>query len=102
MSQCHDPAASPLCSLNQVGKGSLIAKAGTWLCHLSPYTACDEPHVFQGKAVTQARHASGAHSCPVWQVQWVDRGPLGGVLLISASADGRMTQWTSNQARNGR
>ena len=50
----------------------------------------------------QERDASGAHSSPLWQVQWVDRGPLGEVLLISASADGHITQWTSNQARNGR
>ena len=56
--------------------------------------------VVQGQAVMQARHASGAHSSPVWQVQWVDRGPLGEELLMSASADGRITQWTTNQARN--
>ena len=54
----------------------------------------------QGQAVMQAKHASGAHSGPVWQVQWVDRGPLGEELLMSASADGRITQWTTNQARN--
>ena len=54
----------------------------------------------QGQAVMQARHALGAHSGPVWQLQWVDRGPLGEELLMSASADGHITQWTTNQARN--
>ena len=46
----------------------------------------------------QSRHAAGAHSRPVWQLEWVDRGAAEGELLVSASADGRITQWTTSQA----
>ena len=46
----------------------------------------------------QAKHAGGAHSSPVWQLEWLDRGTVGEELLMSASADGRISQWTTNQA----
>ena len=47
----------------------------------------------------QSRHAAGAHSGAVWQLEWVDRGSVEGEVLVSASADGRISQWTTSQAR---
>lgn len=52
----------------------------------------------QGPPLMQAKHAGGAHSGPVWQLEWLDRGTVGEELLMSASADGRISQWTTSQA----
>lgn len=52
----------------------------------------------QGPPLMQARHAGGAHGAPVWQLQWIDRGLGGEEMLMSASADGRISQWTTSQA----
>ena len=46
----------------------------------------------------RSRHAAGAHSGAVWQLEWVDRGNVEGEVLMSASADGRISQWTTSQA----
>ena len=46
----------------------------------------------------QSRHAAGAHSAPVWQLEWLDRGNTEEEVLVSASADGRISQWTTSQA----
>ena len=42
--------------------------------------------------------SQGKHSSPVWQVRWVDRDQGSGEerdeILISISADGRVTKWS--------
>lgn len=45
----------------------------------------------------QSKHATGAHTGPVWQLEWLDRGSVEGEVLVSASADGRVSQWTTSQ-----
>ncbi len=46
----------------------------------------------------QTWHSSGAHSDPVWQLQWVDRGAEAEEVLVSVSTDGRVCQWSTSQA----
>lgn len=40
----------------------------------------------------------GKHTSPVWQLQWVSRDQGGGderdEILVSVSADGRVTKWS--------
>lgn len=46
----------------------------------------------------QTSHSSGAHSDPVWQLRWVDRGAEAEEVLVSVSTDGRVCQWSTSQA----
>lgn len=50
------------------------------------------------KCVTCFRDSIGKHSSPVWQLKWIERdkgsGEEKGEVLISTSADGRVTQWS--------
>ncbi|GBG68748.1 hypothetical protein CBR_g3290 [Chara braunii] len=45
-------------------------------------------------AIVETGHVSGKHSDPVWKVKWVDRGAERGEVLVSASTDGRITEWS--------
>lgn len=46
----------------------------------------------------QTYHTLGAHSDPVWQLQWVDRGADAEEVLVSISTDARVCQWSTSQA----
>eukprot|EP00164_Ancoracysta_twista_P005386 GFYU01007369.1.p1 GENE.GFYU01007369.1~~GFYU01007369.1.p1 ORF type:complete len:788 (-),score=235.39 GFYU01007369.1:56-2419(-) len=39
-------------------------------------------------------HASGKHSDPVWELQWVSKANEGRETLVSISTDGRVTRWS--------
>jgi hypothetical protein len=45
----------------------------------------------------QSLHGCGAHSDCVWQLHWLDRGLDSEEVLMSASADGRLSQWSTSQ-----
>lgn len=43
----------------------------------------------------------GGHSDAVWQVKWVDKGQGRGERLVSISADGRVTEWSTKKGLSG-
>ena len=56
-------------------------------------------HIAGGQAepVMTALHRAGAHGDAVWQLQWLDRGTNSEEALVSNSADGRFSQWSTSQ-----
>jgi hypothetical protein len=51
----------------------------------------------QAQPQLRADHAAGAHSEPVWSVQWLDKGPEFEETLVSVSTDGRVCHWSMGQ-----
>lgn len=51
----------------------------------------------QAVPLVRADHQGGAHGEPVWALRWLDRGPDSEELLLSASTDGRISQWSLGQ-----
>ncbi len=43
----------------------------------------------------------GGHGDAVWQVKWVDKGQGRGERLVSISADGRITEWSTKKGLSG-
>ena len=43
----------------------------------------------------------GGHTDAVWQVKWVDKGQGRGERLVSISADGRVTEWSTKKGLVG-
>ena len=41
-----------------------------------------------------SRSLKNAHAEPVWSVAWVDKGEDKGEVLVTASTDGRVLEWT--------
>ena len=55
----------------------------------------------QAEPLVRADHQGGAHAEPVWALRWLDKGPEFEELLVSVSADGRVSQWTTGQVGQG-
>ena len=53
--------------------------------------------MLQAQPQHRADHAAGAHSEPVWAVQWLDKGPESEETLVSVSTDGRVCHWSMGQ-----
>ena len=51
----------------------------------------------QAEPLVRADHQGGAHGEPVWALRWLDKGPEFEELLVSASSDGRVAQWSMGQ-----
>ena len=55
----------------------------------------------QAEPLVRADHQGGAHTEPVWALRWLDKGPEFEELLVSVSADGRVSQWSTGQVGAG-
>jgi hypothetical protein len=55
----------------------------------------------QAEPLLRADHRGGAHAEPVWALRWLDKGPEFEELLVSVSADGRVSQWSTGQVGEG-